>query len=102
MLLEINGVNVQNMPHNNVAEALKDCPADSAAIFVISRHPFVAQSPMVYGGILAPHRGFIAGMTPNGTYPYRLGESGSNLKVSRICLSEWQFDDALVSKSCGH
>ena len=44
MLLEINGMAVQNMPHNNVVQLLKDCPFNSAAIFVIQR------GPMLMGG----------------------------------------------------
>jgi len=32
---------VQNMPHNNVVQMLKDCPFNSAAIFVIQRGPIL-------------------------------------------------------------
>ena len=38
-MIEINGIAVQNMPHNNVVQLLKDCPYNSAAIFVIQRGP---------------------------------------------------------------
>nr|CAB3263597.1 membrane-associated guanylate kinase, WW and PDZ domain-containing protein 2 [Phallusia mammillata] len=43
ILLEINGVAVQNMPHNNVVQILKECPVTSAAIFVIQRGPMMPQ-----------------------------------------------------------
>nr|XP_039270672.1 membrane-associated guanylate kinase, WW and PDZ domain-containing protein 2-like [Styela clava] len=37
IMLEINGIAVQNMPHNNVVEILKDCPKNAEAIFIIQR-----------------------------------------------------------------
>uniref|UniRef100_H2ZDG5 PDZ domain-containing protein n=1 Tax=Ciona savignyi TaxID=51511 RepID=H2ZDG5_CIOSA len=45
ILLEINGTTVQNMPHNNVVLILKECPSNSAAIFVIQRGP-LSSTPM--------------------------------------------------------
>ena len=49
IILEINGMAVQNMPHNNVVQMLKDCPFNSAAIFVIQRGPILMGGDPPFG-----------------------------------------------------
>ena len=62
-MLEINGINVQNMPHNNVVSILKDCAAKSSAIFVVQRHPVVYGHPYNVR-MLGPHPSFVQNLAP--------------------------------------
>uniref|UniRef100_H2ZDG6 Membrane associated guanylate kinase, WW and PDZ domain containing 3b n=1 Tax=Ciona savignyi TaxID=51511 RepID=H2ZDG6_CIOSA len=78
ILLEINGTTVQNMPHNNVVLILKECPSNSAAIFVIQRGP-LSSTPIIY------HDPYIV-TPPSDNYSYltvvlRREESGFGFRI---------------------
>ncbi|XP_076824351.1 membrane-associated guanylate kinase, WW and PDZ domain-containing protein 3-like isoform X2 [Clavelina lepadiformis] len=84
ILLEINGTAVQNMPHNNVVQILKDCPGNSAAIFVIQRGPvMIYDQPTSIGARQNYVNGSHHVSLPQQAYPYTSHAPGYRGRMKR-------------------
>ena len=79
IILEINGVNVHNMPHNNVVALLSDCDVNSSAIFVVQRHPLVMYGHPYNGQFVSTNPTFLPPSVNHSNYQYN--ENNSNLRV---------------------
>jgi len=82
IILEINGISVHNMPHNNVVGILKDCVVNSSAIFVVQRQPMVMYGHPYGAPVMRPNPNVLPAHYNN---PYnQYNENNSKLKVSEL------------------
>jgi len=90
ILIEINGIAVQNMPHNNVVQILKECPSNASAIFVVHRspppaHPYEGDHPGM-GLRPAYANGVLPSSLHNYGYPPHNHGYRPRMKVGDVCL----------------
>ena len=85
------------MPHNNVVQMLKDCPFNSAAIFVIQRGPILMGGDAPF----APRVNLGPGTIPD-PYGYPLNGQAAYLnrmKVSKLVCFSYLFRQLIELQS---